>query len=414
MSGLAGYYLLRDLRDPVEWVLPKGKYEVPIAIQDRSFNSDGSLWFPSAGNNPDVHPYWQPEFFGNTIMVNGRVWPNLNVDRGVYRFRLLEGSNARFYNLRFEVQGTGAILPFTMIGSDQGFLQSAVALNSLVFAPGERADILVDFSGLPAGTKVIMKNDAPAPFPDGVPDDPLGDPTTLEFQNTVGQIMQFTVGSKTGANPKLLAKLLPKNLNPTLKGAFPTLTATDKTRMLPFFEQMSNIDEPLGVFLNGQKWAGVLTETPRVGSTETWMLINPTGDTHPIHLHLVQFQLAYRVPFDAAAYEAAWTAQNGMPPLDENIVPTEVDVTPFITGPPIYPTASEKAWKDTIQAPTGFVTVIKVRFAPQDSPTTGPKSPTPGVNKYPFNPTTGPGYVWHCHIVDHEDNEMMRRYKVIP
>jgi FtsP/CotA-like multicopper oxidase with cupredoxin domain len=221
--------------------------------------------------------------------------------------------------------------------------------------------------------------------------------------------MQFTVQAKRGFN----AKCLPKTLNPTLKGTYPTLKTPDNTRTLPFFEQMSAIDEPLGVFLNGQKWAGILTETPRVGSTEDWYLVNPTGDAHPIHTHLTMFQLLYRQAFDAAAYEADWMALNGPIPVDEDVVPQTVDVTPYLTGPRIMPTENEKAWKDTIQTPPGFVTVIRIRWAPQDEPTTGPHAPKPGVNRYPFNPTYGPGYVWHCHIVDHEDNEMMRRYKVV-
>ena len=151
MSGLAGFYLLRDNNKRSDYVahrLPKGKYEIPIAIQDRSFNTDGSMWFPSEGNNPDVHPYWGPEFFGNTLMVNGKLWPNLNVDRGQYRFRILDGSNARFYNLKLSIEGTSETIPFTQIGSDGGYLKSAVKLNSLVIAPGERVDILVDFSKL--------------------------------------------------------------------------------------------------------------------------------------------------------------------------------------------------------------------------------------------------------------------------
>jgi FtsP/CotA-like multicopper oxidase with cupredoxin domain len=183
---------------------------------------------------------------------------------------------------------------------------------------------------------------------------------------------------------------------------------------LPFFEKMSEIGEPLGVFLNGQKYSGTVTEMPQVGATEDWWLVNPTGDTHPIHLHLVQFQLLYRIPFDATAYEDDWVALNGMPPLPEDTIPTELSVIPYLTGPPIMPTANERAWKDTIQTPPGFVTVIRVRFAPQNAPITGPKAPAPGINKYPFDPTYGPGYVWHCHIIDHEDNEMMRPYEVQP
>ena len=397
-AGLAGFYNIRDKCDRVEDRLPSGKYEVPLAIQDRSFNADGSMWFPTVGNNPDVHPYWNPEFFGNTIMVNGKLWPNLNVDKGQYFFRIVDGSNARFYNMSLTVVGTGQTLPFTQIMTDGGYLQSAVKLNSLVIAPGERVGILVDFSKLAPGIKVIMNNTANAPFPDGVPVD----------ENT-GQIMQFTVTNKCGFK----AKYLPESLNPTLKGCFPTLKANSHSRTLPFFEQMSAIDEPLGVFLNGQKWSGVLTETPRVGATEDWWLVNPTADTHPIHTHLTQFQLVYRIPFNATAYTEDWIALNGMPPVPEDTVPTKLSVKPYLLGPPEMPAANERGWKDTIQTPTGYVTVIRIRWAPQDAPVTGPHSPKPGVNFYPFNPSVGPGYVWHCHIIDHEDNEMMRPYKVV-
>ena len=398
-SGLAGFWIIRGRCDPIDNMLPSGKYEIPLAIQDRSFNTDGSMWFPTEGNNPDIHPYWNPEFFGNAIMVNGKLWPNLNVDRGQYFFRIVDGSNARFYNISLAVDGSETILPFTQIMSDGGYIKSAVTMNSLVIAPGERVGILVDFKNLAPGTKVIMKNTAPAPYPNGDPVD----------ENT-GQIMQFTVGAKTGYR----AKTLPTTLASTLKGSFPTLKSDSPSRTLPYFEAMSPTDQPLGIFLNGQRWSGVLTETPRVGSTEDWWLVNPTMDTHPIHTHLTQFQLVYRIPFDAAAYEADWMALNGMVPVDMNVVPQTLDVTPYLTGPPEPPAPNELAWKDTIQTPPGYVTVIRIRWAPQDSPVTGPRAPHPGVNQYPFNPVIGPGYVWHCHILDHEDNEMMRPYKVQP
>jgi FtsP/CotA-like multicopper oxidase with cupredoxin domain len=398
MSGLAGFYLIRDPCDTIAKKLPTGQYEIPIAIQDRSFNTDGSMWFPSEGNSPTDHPYWNPEFFGNTIMVNGKVWPNLDVDRGQYRFRVLDGSNARFYNMQLKVDGTGEIVPFTQIGTDGGYLQSAVQLTSLLIAPGERVDILVDFSKLAPGTKVIMTNDANAPYPDGDP---------VEIGNT-DQIMQFTVGNKLGFK----ARNLPPLLEPTLKGSFPTLVADSPSRTLPYFEEMNN-GEPVGVFLNGQKWMGVITETPKVGSTEDWWLVNPTGDTHPIHTHLAQFQVVYRQAFDAVQYEADWMALNGPVPVANDVVPQTLSVQSYLTGQPEYPPANEKGWKDTIQTPPGYVTVIRIRWAPQDTPVTGPHAAKPGVNLYSFDPSYGPGYVWHCHILDHEDNEMMRPYQVM-
>jgi spore coat protein A len=164
LSGLAGFYLLRDPADSIAPLLPSGKYEMPLVIQDRSFYADGSLSFPSNGQNPTIHPYWREEFFGNTIIVNAKAWPNMNVDRGLYRFRLLDGSNARYYTLSFS---NG--MPFTMIGSDGGYLKALVTLTNLTIAPGERADVLVDFTNVTPGTKIILRNTANAPFPDGDP-----------------------------------------------------------------------------------------------------------------------------------------------------------------------------------------------------------------------------------------------------
>jgi FtsP/CotA-like multicopper oxidase with cupredoxin domain len=385
-AGLAGFYLLRD-KDHFsldeKLCLPSGKYEIPIVIQDRMFNTDGSLLFTNVGNIPDVHPYWNPEFFGDTIMVNGKVWPNLNVDRHQYRFRVLNGSNARFYNLKMS---NG--MSFIQIGTDGGFLSKPVELTSLLIAPGERADILVDFSQLTPGTKIRLLNDANAPYPMGTPVD-----------TNVGQIMQFTVpaDAKKYKKPKELPDRL--NIIPYLR--------PDTKRILTLNEVMTP-DGPTMVLLNGQMWMAPISETPRVGSTEEWVIANLTADTHPIHLHLVQFQLLNRQDFDADAYMTKWEEVNGMVPLMHPTI--EVPVEPFLApGNPIKPDPNEFGWKDTIRMNPNQVTRIRVRFAPQDVPACGVK---PGENLFPFDPTTGPGYVWHCHILDHEDNEMMRPYKV--
>lgn len=388
LMGLAGFYLLRDPENPLDHpgkILPKKEYEVPLVIQDRSFNVDGSLDFPSIGINPDVHPYWNPEFFGNTIMVNGSVWPNLNVKKRQYRFRLLNGSNARFYQLQFSNNMT-----FIQIGSDGGYLAEPVTLTSLTLAPGERADILVDFSCFKRGTKIILKNSARAPFPSGDIPDP----------ETVGQIMQFTVISSCRKKPKELPEKI--NVIPELKPNVPK-------RTLVLFE-VGGVNGPLEVLLDGQKWSAPISELPIVGSTEEWEIVNLTMDTHPIHLHLVQFLISNRQGFDSETYTNDWLALNGEPPLDH---PTIVlPVGPYLgANPVIPPDPNEAGWKDTIRANPGEVTRLLIRFAPQYA---NPDLAVPGTNLFPFNPTTGPGYVWHCHILDHEDNEMMRPYKVIP
>ncbi len=385
LMGLAGFYLLRDPRNPLDKpssVLPQGKFEIPLAIQDRSFNTDGSFAYPSDGVNPEVHPYWVPEFFGDTILVNGKVWPNLDVEPRQYRFRVLNGSNARFYNLTFSNQ-----MPFTQIGSDGGYLPKPVELMSMLLAPGERADILVDFSKVMPGTQLILENSANAPFPDGDPVDPL----------TTGQIMQFTVLDKPAVTPKKLPRIL-NFVTPLIRNA--------KKRTLVLFE-VQGPNGPLEVLLDGQKWSSPISELPLVSSTEDWELVNLTMDAHPIHLHLVQFQAVSRQAFSTNEYLQDWVALNGTPPLDH---PTKVlPVRPYLLGSPVLPPPNEAGWKDTIKANPGEVTTIRARFAPQNAP----MFTFPGLNLYPFDPAKGPGYVWHCHILEHEDNEMMRPYKVI-
>jgi len=384
LMGLAGFYLLRDPDNPLDApdsILPKKQFEIPIAIQDRSFNTDGSFRFPTVGDNPDIHPYWQPEFFGDVIMVNGKVWPNLEVERRQYRFRVLNGSNARFYNLRFSNDMT-----FIQIGSDGGYLPIPVGLTSLLLAPGERADILVDFSRFVSETKIVLQNSANAPFPDGDIPDP----------DTVGTIMRFTVTESACKKPKRL----PKQLN-----CIPKLTPTAPTRTLTLFE-VGGPNGPIEVLLNGQKWSAPISELPLVGSTEIWEIVNLTMDTHPIHLHLIQFLLLDRQPLKAEEYTNDWLALNGEPPLNHPTIVLSVD--PYLDGPSIPPPLNETGWKDTIRANPNEVTRIIARFSPQDV-----ISVNPGENLFPFNPSSGPGYVWHCHILDHEDNEMMRPYKVL-
>jgi len=160
--------------------------------------------------------------------------------------------------------------------------------------------------------------------------------------------------------------------------------------------------------LHGEKCSATLSERSAVGSTEEWIIANLTMDTHPIHLHLVQFQILNRQDFNMEEYQLRWEELNGTPPLDH---PTKVlPVQPYLTGAPIPPDPNEMGWKDTVRMNPNQVTRILVRFAPQAVPA---GAVCPGENLYPFNPSVGPGYVWHCHIIDHEDNEMMRPYHVI-
>jgi len=341
-----------------------------------------------------------PEFFGNTIMVNGLVWPNMNVDQGQYRFRVLDGSNARFYTFSFWVPATGARLPFTVIGMEGGYLRAPATVTQLTIAPGERADILVDFSGLPAGTKVILDNKAKAPFPSGASADP----------QTTGRLMQFTVG----ANPGFVPNVLPAILNPSL-ATYPSLTvsATTNVRTMVLTEILAALG-PQELLLNGMKWDAVTSEMPINGATEVWQLVNPTADTHPIHLHLVTVQVVSRQKMDTTKYYNDWVARQtiagggtlppgSLPAWPLNYVPTMQPIAPYLKSKPTAAPPNEQGWKDTFQVNPGEVLTLVVRWAPIDGSTT-----------YSFDPTVGPGYVWHCHIIDHEDNEMMRRYTVMP
>jgi FtsP/CotA-like multicopper oxidase with cupredoxin domain len=245
--------------------------------------------------------------------------------------------------------------------------------------PAERADILVDFSNVPPGAKIILQNIA------------LTENTEVERQ-TVGQIMQFTVTDQNGFAPKTL----PTELNPTLAGSFPTLQNANKQRTLSLIEA-TGTNGTIAMYLDGQEYDATISETPELGTTEDWVIANPTISAHPIHLHLVQFQIISRQLFNETAYMSDWTALNGRPPLNHSTVSLP-SLTPYLIGEPIPPSASEEGWKDTVVMFSGEVTTIRVRFAQQDG------------SAFPFDATAAPSYVWHCHLLEHEDNEMMRPY----
>jgi spore coat protein A len=165
-------YIIRDSAEDA-LNLPSGPHEIPLIIQDRIFNPDGSLNYPVAGGTtPPVPPVWIPEFFGDTVLVNGKVYPYLNVEPRRYRFRILDASNARFYHIKLlESALNGRLLhrpgpAFQQIGSDGGLFPAPVTLLDLTIAPAERFDVIADFSGQ-QGKNFVMTNDAPAPFDGG-------------------------------------------------------------------------------------------------------------------------------------------------------------------------------------------------------------------------------------------------------
>jgi spore coat protein A, manganese oxidase len=366
-AGLSGVYLLRDrVEDNLN--LPDGAFEIPLIIQDRFFNADGSLLYPVEDNggdpDPRVPPVWIPEFFGDTVLVNGKVWPVLEVEPRKYRFRILNASNARFYHLTLnEARGatsTGRSGPaFIQIGTDGGFLPAPVRLTDLTIGVAERFDVIVDFSGT-EGSTFILANDAKAPFPDG--DDVVPE-----------NVMMFRVtkrlsGRDNSSIPRFLAPV--PLLDPRASVKTRDLVLSELDSALPF-------ENPIIALINAP-WSDPVTETPQAGSVEIWRLINTTGDAHPIHIHLVQFQILDRQPFDPAQYPGRLV----------------------FTGPRVTPPANERpAFKDTVKAMPGEVTRFITRF---DLP-----SGTSARRGQKFR------YVFHCHILEHEDNDMMRPYDVV-
>jgi spore coat protein A len=291
-------------------------------------------------------------------------------------------------------------MPFTVIGEDGGFTQAPIVTNTYTIAPGERVDILVQFTPAMLNNKIVLTNTAKAPFPNGAKADP----------QTTGQIMQFSVKATgtavTQGVPTILT--LPTALNTNLPaGAFPTLPTTTIRRYITLNEVMGP-GGPIMVLVNGQYYNAPVTETPTQGTIEEWVIINLTADTHPIHTHLVTFQLVNRQPIQAAKYTTDWlklqldpiTKTLVAPPFPRYFTPVVLNPTAYFQGKAILPTPTEMTWKDTIQVNPGEVTVLRMRFTQQDG------------SPFTFDPTTGE-YVYHCHILDHEDNEMMRPMKVL-
>jgi spore coat protein A len=459
-SGLAGMYFLRDTRDtgaannPI--ALPAGPYEVELFVADRQFDTRGQLLFPDGSPsglngdppNPELHPFWNPEFFGDVIAVNGKSWPFFNVEPRRYRFRLVNGSNARFFELQLQVAPAGTAPAIWQIGSDGGLLNAPVKLSDpsnaatpkLLIAPGERADVIVDFSGL-SGKTLTLINTANGPFPDGDPVDP----------NTSGQVMQFRVNQPLASTDRSFNPAAPATslrASPIVDIKPTAQRPADAQRQLVLVE-VEGEGGPEMVLLNNSHWDGLrdgtttpipgsttngavsATETPRVGSTEIWEIANLSEDAHPIHLHLVQFQAISRRHFDRDGYRAAWDAQfpggtfagvtyapgeyiPGFGPPGTYTTPNadgalggNLALSGFFDSPAANVDANERGWKDTLRMNPFEVTRIAVRFAPQSVAVGSVRA---GQNAFSFNPMTGPGYVWHCHILDHEDNEMMRPY----
>jgi spore coat protein A, manganese oxidase len=407
-TGPAGFYLLRgpedrrvrDTRTGAPARLPgpppregdqfpsHQRYrEIPLAIQDRAFNRDGSLFYPDSRTffdgavppfvpNGDFYPYWNPEFFGNTIIVNGSTWPVLDVDQVRYRLRLLNGCQSRFLILDFSAVPR---IRVWQIGNEGGYLAAPIDLarhgHGLLLGPAERADLIVDFGAVPVGSHTLRNVGPDEPFGGGLPgiDFEPADP------DTTGQVLQFRV-RRGGSDPSTPPRFL--RLPPP-----PRFPIQHRTRRLALVEQAGTgvdtegrpvegpVEALLGTVENGmvvpREWHQEVTENPREGDTELWEFYNTTADAHPIHVHEVAFQVVGR--------QALRVDQQG-----------EVVQPVHLTGPVLPPHPGESGVKDTVIAYPGQVTRIRATFD------------TPGR------------YVWHCHILEHEDNEMMRPLQVHP
>ena len=335
VAGLSGLYVLRD-RLEKSFNLPHGRYEVPLVLFDRSFHTDGQMAYPVSGK-PDSP--WVSEYYGSAILVNGRIFPYFQVEPRRYRFRLLNASNGSFYRLSFGAADS-VIAPavrFWQIASEQGFLESPAEMETLVLGPGDRADVIADFSPH-AGKEVYLRTDS-AVF--------------MQLRVT-GQRMEDESSMPEAFRP------IPRM----------TESSAIKTRELTLADYQNRLGYSKVMLLNGSHWNMPVTENPVLNTTEIWSLINLTDDSHPIHLHLVRFQVLDRRPFDLAVYQ-----------LTRKIV---------YTGPSEALAAGELGWKDTVRADPMMVTRIIARF----------------------EGFTG-RYVWHCHMLEHEDNEMMRPYEVV-
>ena len=415
-AGPAGFYIIRGGPDGDKEVLdsrnggvatlpgpapregdkfPSNKtyYEIPVAIQDRSFNTDGSLFYPNSRElfdgivrdyipSGDFSPIWNPEFFGSTMVVNGSTWPFHTVEQRRYRFRFLNGCQSRFLILDFrKIPG----VEVWAIGNEGGFLSAPVNLtadngNRLLMGLAERADLIVDFTHVPVGRHILRNVGPDEPFGGGEPSEPSeeGDFEAADAATT-GQVLQFRVVPAAGPDPTTPPQYL------RLPAVTP-LPAENRTRKLALIERAGTgfdsegnevegpVEAVLGTVDGGltvaRLWRDPVTEDPGVGDTEVWEFYNTTADAHPMHVHELAFEVVNR---------------EGLVVEEEEVVqPVQLDgiVTP--------PHPWESGVKDTVVALPGQVTRLRAHFD------------APGQ------------YVWHCHIVEHEDNEMMRPYRIGP
>ncbi len=445
-AGLAGFYFVRDQFDTGvradrrnggnQLGLPAWPYEKAYAIQDRMFSANGDLFYPAFPGDPfyegfiteegatlppDLFPGGGPtalaEFFGDHMVVNGVIWPFEAVEPRAYRLRLLNGTDSRFMGIRFraaaspaatDLTGAGEPLPFHVIGSDQGLAPEAVQTSLLVFEPGSRYDIVVDFSQVPAGSRVIMENiGGDAPFGGD-----LFDPLEMTAEEIVAAIEAGDLFPDRQTD-RVMAFDVVLPMDNRVPDTWSPLGFADATRnpsrvdgterpvrKVALFEgvdEFGRLQPLLGTVSGGAgepgvsdayTWFQATTETPALRASEDWEIYNFTGDAHPIHLHLVNFETVGRNELVATFGGMVPTTQhNGESGEVASFGGVEKGAAITDIGPDQG--YVETTRKDMVIALPEQVTTIRVS---------------------PFDKQGR--YVWHCHILSHEDHEMMRVLQV--
>jgi spore coat protein A len=334
-------------------------------------------------DNPMKHHKRSSHFLDNLITVNGVIWPYFKVKRNKYRFRIINASDTRTYTLKLSNKNSvqndnwNKVPKMYQIETDGGYLRNPLMVSEITLNIGERADVIIDFKKIKPGTKIFLLNTADDANP-----------------NTVGQIMQIIVSSKKpNCNFKIKTPKLFYNLNP-LKSI-----RTREFLLALSFDTPESM--PSGIFINNLDYMLPVVECPYLGSKKIWCWVNIEPLSHSMHIHLVQFQLLSRQTFDVKQYTIDLLAQNLNIYTGEGI-PNPSSVQNYLTENPIFPKGTnEEAWKDVIRTDGVTITTIVIKFAPQKKHT-----------QFPFEAREG-YYQFHCHIVSHEDNDMMRPYKLL-
>jgi FtsP/CotA-like multicopper oxidase with cupredoxin domain len=361
LAGLLGAYVVRNPVAERPLGLPcSDALDRVLVLADRSFLADGSVYMDCKGDVPRAHPQWRPEYFGAAVTVNGKAWPFLRVARRRYRFRVINASNARYFNLSL---ANG--LPFQVVGSDASYLPRPVAATHLLVAVAETFDVVVDFAESDTSETELV-NTAPYPYPDG------NAPNHLS-----GKVMKFVVDEPTWADD-FSSRMPARLLDYTVKVAGEE-TAAKKRYIVMYEYDDPATGNPTHLYINGKRPDEPATETPRVGSTEIWEVINLTPDNHPLHLHLATLQAVREVELvDADEFARCMARLNDA---------GRCDVERHAVGEAAAVPEHERTWKNVVKVAPGHVSTVVVKFMMVD---TGAP--------YPFDATAEPGYVYHCHV----------------